>query len=477
MKKLPAIYCMVFSLAAFARANAAPGTGADVHEAQAVYELNQVVGAIWPGYRINKPVLIYFKDIERSVLIAHPAPPKDFSPCVGGSKSLYCRQGKYNGVRSDFSISYKLNGVDTVFYTLRDIYSPGQGRDLLFHENFHEFQGTHFRGSQQYFKTYQPEPEAEVYFRMENKALLNAFLANGKEKIRYAGDFVALRNQEKKLISKADRAREEYKERIEGSAEYVGLMSVAWPGKGGHGNAYARPRILRDSLFLSDIFSNGENFYFSGMLQMAILDSLRIPWQKRLQDGETIYTIFKDYFPGNGTGIRALKNKYGYNGLLSEVKLRSAADAAKNNASELAVFSKPAITVTVPVKTGAAGPQSHGEFRLLADGGTYYSTAKLEVPEKNGFFMFVNDLGMVMNRSASPVRTGRSIVYPNKYKVFVDDLSPVELYLDGAKAVLSTQEKTFESIKVEATGFTLKSICHGKAVRTGNELSIVFDNN
>jgi len=225
------------------------------------------------------------------------------------------------------------------------------------------------------------------------------------------------------------------------------------------------------------IFGNGENFYFSGLLQMAILDALRIPWKSRLEVGETIYGIFRDYFPGPGRRLPALKKQYGYAAVLARVKEAGETSAQKQSGAEEKAFEGPAIIITVPAAVrGAAGPQSHGDFRVLADGRTFYLSARLEISGKGGFYLFSENLPMVMGRSAKPVKAGKSEIFPNRYEISTRELSGLQFRIDGKTSPLPEKERTFKTIEVRGKGFTLNSALPGRAWKSGGKFSIEFDN-
>jgi len=464
---------LLYSLAAVCPVMGMEPESPYILEAKRVFEINNCMGKVWPRYRINKPILIYFKDARRSILIGHPAPPEGFSPCPGRGKSpLYCGRDALPAIRSDFALSHKVNGVDTVFYAVRDIFDTLPGRQLLFHENFHEFQEKDFSGPRRFFDPYRPKPEEEALIRMENIALLRALLGRGQEQAGYVGDFISLREKRRKSFP-SDTAREEYKERIEGSAQYVDIMSSADPCGDRRDNFDLPAFITRDMLFLLESFANGENYYFSAAAQMVILDSLRIPWRDRLRSGETIYPILKDYFPGERRDPRKLKERYGYSGIMERI----AAGPGQEESDAGGILSGPALTVTVPAAVSAAGPQSHGEFKVIGNGRTFYSSANLEIPQERGFSFHVEGLPMLIGPSDDPVPSGRSLIYPNKYKVFLKDLSGVEIKIDGKVFAPSEKATMFSRMAVSAPGIALKSSSPGKVRRSGMEIHITFDNN
>lgn len=464
---------LLYSLAAFCPVRAMDPASPDILEAKRVFEINNCMGKVWPRYRINKPILIYFKDVRRSILISHPAPPEGFSPCPGSGKvPLYCGRRELPPTRSDFALSHRVNGVDTVFYAVRDIFDPLPGRQLLFHESFHEFQEKDFFGPRRFFDPYRPKPEEEALIRMENLALLRALLSRGREQSGYVRDFISLREKRRKNFP-SDTAREGYKERIEGSAQYVDIMSSADPCGDRRDNFDLPAFITRDMLFLLESFANGENYYFSAAAQMVILDSLRIPWQDRLRGGETIYPILREYFPGERRDPRKLKERYGYSGIMGRI----AAGSGQEESDAAEILEGPALTVTVPAAVSAAGPQSHGEFKVLGSGRTFYFSANLEIFPQRGFSFHVEGLPMMIAPSDDPVQLGRSLVYPNKYKVFLENLSGVEIKIDGKMFAPSEKAAVFSSMAVSAPGIALKSSSPGKVRRSGMEIHIAFDNN
>lgn len=478
MKMSPAILFAVVTLACCKSALAADGGSIGVAEAQAVLAANSCMGNVWPGYKIEKPVLIYFEDLRRLALISHPNPPGDFSLCSSrGKPPVYCSDGEFSGIRSNFSLAYKLNGVDVTFYRQTGVLNADSGKELLFHENFHEFQWKKFRSPSGYYNPYSPAPEEEALYRIENKALLSALLSQGGERLERISDFITIREYRRRSMAAKDLDRENFKERIEGSAEYAGRLAAVLPCVKTRGNRHVFPFIVRDSMFLGEIFGNGENFYFSGLLQMFILDALRTPWKSRLEAGETIYGIFKEYFPGPGPKLSVLKKKYGYTTVLARTMEAREDSIRKRSGVEEKAFDGPAIIVTVPAAArGAAGPQSHGEFRVLADGRTFYLSARLEVSEKGGLYLFSENLPMIMGRSKNPVKAGKNEIFPNRYEISSVELSELHLRLNGKTSPLPGKEIAFKAIELQGKGFTLNSTLPGRAWKSGKKLSIEFDN-
>lgn len=478
MKMCPAILFAAAALSCCRPAQAADGGSIAVAEAEMVLAANSCMDNVWTGYKIEKPILIYFEDLRRLALISHPNPPGDFFLCSStGKPPVYCRDGEFSGIRSNFSIAYKLNGVDVTFYRQTGVLNTNSGRELLFHENFHEFQWKRFRSPSAYFNPYSPAPEEEALYRVENKALLSALLSQGGERLERIADFIIIREYRRRSMAGKDIDRENFKERVEGSAEYAGRLAAVLPCGNHRENSHVFPFIARDSMFLGEIFGNGENFYFSGLLQMAILDALRTPWKSRLEAGESIYGIFKDYFPGPGPKLSVLKKKYGYAVVLARMMETWESTAQKRSGAEGKVFDGPAVIVTVPAAAlGAAGPQSHGEFRVLADGRTLYLSARLEISEKDGLHLFSENLPMIMGRSKNPIKAGKSEIFPNRYEISAGELSGLQLRLNGKTSPLPERELVFNSIELQGKGFTLNSTLPGRAWKSGNKLSIEFDN-
>lgn len=460
--------------------HAAPACSEDalLLEARAVSSANSAIGAIWPGYRIDKPILIHFKAAGRLTLIGAKAVPKGFTRCSSGSKeNIYCGNSADFSVRSSFVANYKFNGETVTFYGISNPLRPAEGQQLLFHENFHDFQQRTFKDPVKFFDPQPVAPESEASCRAENAALLRALLLDGQDRFTAAGEFVAMREARHRSASPQDLALEEYKERIEGSAEYVGLMSSVLPCGLGTAKTCATPNILRDSLFLAEIFNNGSNYYLSGMLQMAVLESLRIPWKARLASGTVIYDIFKEYFHSSEKSVAKIRDSYGYEQTLSKTREAGEKSFKKDSASEKRITDGAFVEITPPAYIkNAAGPQSHGEYRKLDDGRTFYSSAKLEVMDRGKFDLFTEGLPLLVGASPKPVIAGRAALYPNRYEISVNCLSDLRIIANGKPVPQGSGRVSFSDIEVTGKGMSLRATLPGALSLAEDRVIIEFSN-
>ena len=460
--------------------------------AAALIDRNNVSQDIWNGYAVKKPILIYFEPFKKLLLIDHPNPPPDFIRLnrteFRGHKVFY-KNAKFENIKSHFNIDYDFSEKKIVYWRIADLFSLELEMDIFFHENFHVFQKINFTGS------VMPPPEPEKMstkvladYYIEDALLKRCLLSEGRELQYCAEDIVTFRERRYKNSPKELIEFEQFKERIEASAQYIGVISRLPSDVDIYSRTLlAAPTLLREfssTGFSYNLADNSYRFYYTGAIQMIILDKLRIPWKERLQKGESIYNIFKEYFPADKPSARRRKIAETFDA--SELTQIAEADKAVLEEAKFSGVSmaegerRSKLTVSVPADVHAGGPQAHSVPVSLPNGDIYYPAAWFDIQEKNNFTMTVVNLPMVMGAGKRGVKKGNTVIYPNEYSVFLFEDSRLSIKVNDREVELSQLKDRvpakFKTLDMRDENIVLKTSRAGVLFKEGSAIRVEFNN-
>lgn len=455
-----------------------------------VIETNSHLGELWPGFTIP-PVLFYFRDEQVQVLFNANFTPTGFTAITHGREKLYYRKTNMAAPNDHFAFSYNFQGKKVTLWNIYGFADIKSETDILFHESFHIYQDNRF-----IIKNRVSAPPAALStetiaaYYLEDMLIKTALLTSGSERQETMRDFVCFRQSRYKNERSAVTGYEEYKETIEGTAQYVGLKSTIQPGLNAADAAAILIYPAMEERAMSGMFAyaqrNEPRFYDTGAAQMLMLDSINTPWKQRLEKGESIFSVVKDYFPGNNCGsrIRAMRTQYDWESLVkiageNTVTANIQDTAIATNLAENPAGRKLAIQAP-PDVFSAHPPQSYGPTIKLAENKTLYTFADLDVPETNKFRLQVKNMPLTCAQSTETFKVKNSTVYATVYEVTFSADSSLTLTLDGKSTTEQTigqKQIPFKSIEIKNARIALRAMRGGTIQQTGNILRVAFDAN
>jgi len=442
-----------------------------------LWEINARMPDIWPGYKIDTPVLLYFPHDKLSCLIAHPKPPADYVLQEGFDKrvAVYGKRGEMKYV-SLFNLNYVLDGIKTVFFRIDDSIDLAQEINVFFHENFHVYQQKTFRYTE-HLTGEDRSPEHLALFEIEVMLLKRALISSGSEQLKLMRKFLAVRRARRSEMPVGAIEFENSKETIEGTAEYVGIRSVL-PPDNGRGYVLLAAPLLWERWSLLNLANAGDaaRYYMSGALQMFILDSLNTPWKSRVQGGTSIFDTIAQYFE-NGLGggeVADMKKEFGYDGL---VKIAIAA-AGKQEGTQARLLDKynssPKIIVQLPPQIKGDGPRPYAE-NIKNGRENIFSNATVEVNAGDYLGLEIKSDMLSWTGAEQPVRDGTRLIYPSQYKVAAAHWADFSLELDRKPVSDVLQEKvSFRSIRFKNMEISLDAKCDGVVYKKDKDICIIL---
>lgn len=283
--------------------------------------------AIWPDYNpLSGPVAVHFKG-RGSYLIGAAGAPKGCAPIKGFSRPVWFFRNKAaDGVLSHFSAVYHTKEAGNVF-----LYNYDNG-DLLpaeltiVHETFHLFQHSAFKDAspaplpapiensfaaeyraslrsiwdwlkqlrlpEKTDEQLKPDTNDIALAYVEDKLLAQALLDRRNYRTP-AAEFVRMRDYRRGKLSSRLLELELKQEMIEGTAEYAGWKSIAEHFSPLLAENYQAGMLLSPQPLANSV----RRFYSPGAAQGFLLDRLGVRWKQRVQNGEDIFTVMREFFP------------------------------------------------------------------------------------------------------------------------------------------------------------------------------------
>jgi hypothetical protein len=270
------------------------------------------LAAIWPGYWPRGQAFIIAKP-GCVLLVSETAPDSGFQRLPNHSLPRVLRgrafvhSGSLRGlfassVPGGLNIQYAVAGTTVTAVAVKD--SVRTTAEFLLHEAFHAFQDSHFArkpeaGPEQASHESPPRPEFDARAEAERRILAEALLADLPTTRELLRSYTAVRSQRLNSLRERERAEELQMERIEGTAQLVGVQgSLAVIGA----PKQVALRLVRDLLTAELTESDPAwrtrlRVYGTGAALGLLLDRLHMPWQSALQRGETFEDVLAAAFP------------------------------------------------------------------------------------------------------------------------------------------------------------------------------------
>lgn len=347
MNRLLLVFYLLGSVPAFA-GQSAPGVdknaslsaeGAEIVGALLALheESSDETGRLWPGFSpLYKPVVIYLEGAGM-VALNYPGRPAGFRklsyPATG--IAVYAGPaGEAVNIGAEYRQNYDLGGISTFYYRYSKSVSVEAAVKTITHETFHSYQRAVFKNMAVIAQPAKANTDNNYRESLEHVFLAKALLG-GENWREHLKTFITLREDRYAREDKETLAWERFIETLEGTAEYVGWRAI-------RGKEKMLPSVLdaEESYFLlaymslnkSDMATKRRSSaYGTGMAQCLLMDRIRIPWRQRVERGERIFDVLREYFPERaGSGeIKQIVSAYkGIQGEMEEENKRTEQRAA-----------------------------------------------------------------------------------------------------------------------------------------------------
>lgn len=287
-----------------------PG-GRALSVAEEIVARQEELRAVWPGFwPIGQPFMLV--DSQATVLYspARSAPPAGFVPARGPRVAELAGMWLHAGVPPDLDIArgrnahleYDADGDVVTAVRVGD--DVAEAIELLFHEQFHVFQRSHFRPTLPSAPVEGAPLDSVELARLdelERATLKRALAADPAHVGQVARDYVAIRIRRMSGQPDSVVQAEHGGERTEGSAQWVGMRMLTRVQGDDIGSFRGRLSELlnwRPAPASFDVVFDGlpiarrQRLYSTGAAILELLDRLGAPdWQTRLAMGEAPFDI------------------------------------------------------------------------------------------------------------------------------------------------------------------------------------------
>jgi hypothetical protein len=294
------------------------------------------LASLWPGYWPRGQGFIIARPHGDVLLVSEVAPDSGFRPLAGRSvpRALrgraFVRRGPVAGlyasqVDGGVNVHYRVDGTSVTAVAVKD--SIRTTAEVLCHEAFHAFQDGHFTrrpeaGASSPQAGTQAAPELDAMAEVERRILAAALLADNAGARALLRSFLAVRTRRFGAETDSARREELQMERIEGTAQLVGIQGSLLVAGDPGGEA---ARLVRDILTAvapetDPYWRTRFRVYGTGAALGLLLDRLGIEWRSELQGGETFDDVLRSALPvataDEAPVAEAALNRFGYQQLL-----------------------------------------------------------------------------------------------------------------------------------------------------------------
>ncbi len=405
---------------------------------------------VWPGFRlIDQPLAVELSG-ARSVLVAHPNAPKEFSRLRSHAVPVAIRDGMLPDFKFGWDVDYRVGGISAFAFRWSSTLAGVEDLDTLVHERFHVFQKTAFQRSGSAGSYPEAGPDNLALAALEQRALSKALTATSVSDRLAAGRmFVAIRRIRNDRWGRAIRSIEDWEEQSEGTAEYVTKVLLARPAfRRGEGIGGAAPIIARLEGMPGPTGLGKSRAYGVGAALGFLLDRECVTgWHDSVTAGNPIAELAARAFavaPSETVAVAAAaKSEFGYAELLESARTALRREAGMLDRLLAQYQGDPGIElrVTTPSVSHSARYSAVGRSYPLPDGSTFRpATAELVIQEP-GFSLTVRERPMTF------------VVDGGGYRFKIS--SDTRVTLDGRDIGLAAARLKFTRLHMSATGFEL----------------------
>ncbi len=306
-----------------------------LHTAAAVVRAAPVCAEYWPGFwSFEQEFMLTRKSDEGMLLVTTGPVPPGWQPLLGDSvpRELlgrsYVRYG-FPGQFRGFHISHTL-GDRTLPAVPAEYYSVENNVLVLIHEAFHAYQHEAFARAAPMPATLLNTadldlPEHFARAEVERRILAQVLQTPGElERARLLERYLTTRDLRMRSLPEL-RSREQWEERVEGTAEWVGLSCAAAAVHAPED--HVRLALLRGLADPKVPLVGGRHVKFRayavGAALATVLENLDVTWRQRVVEGVALDELLAEALGWNSTGLdtdadRQWREEYGFSELLME---------------------------------------------------------------------------------------------------------------------------------------------------------------
>lgn len=458
--------------------------GRDMKLIRAVFETDRASraeNALWPGFTpLLKPLLLN-SETGGTYILNPTFKPKGFTELkTDTGATFYHNPDAVKNKEAKFLLDYDYGGFNAAFFNYGIEDGVEQMARLIIHETFHKYQHRYFRQ-----KTPAPpveaDPKRNSAFYIEQVLLARALISPDSWQSDFR-TFIDLRLGRRAWDDAAAGNYEDQQEAFEGSAQYVELKS-AEPGNE-RGMIVTPSDIYLAHMLLIPIEKSSEQmkYYLTGAAQMRLLTRLRVPWQSRIQNGESIFTLSSEQLAGKGLDSRSLKKllaNYGAKNMQESFSRTAAAYNSEVNAiqAELeAGDSKKFILTTWDANILKNSGYTSGPLgaRQTAEGTLYPSIRNFEINDGNILQLIFRNTSMFKkNLRTNPIQDkNRVTIHPTQLKSLLGRNEQLRIKIDGKPITGLSSVSTFKSIEIDGEKIYLKTSRPGKISKQGESILV-----
>ncbi|OGS29834.1 MAG: hypothetical protein A2218_03480 [Elusimicrobia bacterium RIFOXYA2_FULL_53_38] len=448
-----------------------------------LFEIDNTSGAgnaLWSGFTpLFKPVFLN-SEIGGAYILNPPFKPKDFAELKTNSGAkFYCNPGMPKKLEAKFLLDYDYDGINTMFFNYDMSDSVDQTARLIVHETFHKYQHLNFRQKPPAAPS-KADPKTSSAFYIEQILLARALMSPDSWQDDFR-TFIALRLKRRSWGDVPVANYEDQQEVLEGSAQYVELKSIETVGERG---IIVKPAdIYLAHMLLLPIEKTNEKikYYLTGAAQMRLLTRLKVPWQPRIQNGESIFTVSLEQLNGKGAGnhsLKALLDKYGVQDMQE-----SFSRAAIVNTNEIngileqlgATSSRKFILITWDSNIlKNSGYTSSLPMAKTAIGTLYPALVNFEIDQGAALHLVFRNTSMIKKSlNAQPIIDKNKVtVYPTQLESLLGKNEHLKIKINGKLIADISSSCAFKSIEIEGTKIYLKASRPGKISKAGEDVVV-----
>jgi len=448
-----------------------------------LFEIDEASGAgnaLWSGFTpLFKPLFLN-SEMGGAYILNPPFKPKDFAELKTNSGAkFYCNPGILKKFEAKFLLDYNYDGINTMFFNYGMADSVDQTARLIVHETFHKYQYLNFRQKPPAAPS-EADPKASSAFYIEQILLARALISPDSWQDDFR-TFIALRLKRRSWNEVPAANYEDQQEVLEGSAQYVELKSIETVGERG---IIVKPAdIYLAHMLLLPIEKTSEKmkYYLTGAAQMRLLTRLRVPWQPRIQNGESIFAVSLEQFNGNGVGkhsLKALLDKYGVQDIQE-----SFSRVATVNANEIngvleqleAASSRRFILITWDSNIlKNSGYTSSLPMAKTAIGTLYPSLMNFEIDQGAALHLVFRNTSMIKKslNAQSIIDKNKVTIYPTQLESLLGKNEQLKIKINGKFISDISAPLTFKSIEIDGVKIYLKASRPGKISKVGEDVIV-----